>query len=440
MARPGKNPDYKVVVLSKRRGKGERDAALTIKRLEALQEISALLNATLELREVLERALTSTERLLGAEASSIFLRDPVTGELVFYALTGAKKSLLEGHRVPEGRGIAGWVVENRQPVLVPDTSKDARFFSRVDEESGFSTRNLLCVPLITKDRVLGVLEVVNLKDTSHFSEEDIPFLTTLGNHLATALDKALLYQELSEAHESLKTLDQMKSHFIAVASHELRTPLALILSFHELLTSEMIGSLQPKQKEALERMENSLRWLNRIVADATNVAYLEREEAPLNLESVELVAMIRETVAQLAPLFELRQQKYSTEGVEGEIVVRGDSGQLRHVLQNLLLNAIRFTPDERNIKVTMESKEFEVRVAVCDNGIGIPQEEQGKIFEKFAHAQEIASHSSGTIEFTSSGLGLGLAIAKRIVQMHRGRIWVESQVGKGSTFYFTLPR
>jgi len=437
MAETKKNPNPGP---SKRSGAGKRAAAITIKRLEALQEISFLLNSTLELREVLERALTSTEKLLSAEASSIFLLDPVTEELLFYALTGVKKSLLEGQRIPKGRGVAGWVVENRQLLLVPDASKDPRFFSRVDEESGFLTHNLVCIPLITKNRALGALEVVNLKDDGHFSQEDIPFLTTLGNHLATALDNALLYKELAEAHESLKTLDQTKSHFISLASHELRTPLALIQSFHELLKSEMIGPLQPQQKEALDAMEKSLRWLNRIVADATNVAYLDREEKPLSLESFDLAVLVRETIAQLAPLFDRRRQESSTEGADGEVIVRGDSDQLRHVLQNLLLNAIRFTPDEGRIKITLEAKEFEVRVGVSDNGIGIFQEEQGRIFEKFAHAQKATTHSSGTIEFRTAGLGLGLAIAKRIVEMHQGRIWVESQVGQGSTFHFTLPR
>ncbi len=418
----------------------EKSPALGIKRLQALQEISVLLNSTLDTREVLERALESTVELLRAEASSVFLRDPVTEDLVFYAITGEKKSFLEGFRVPKGQGIVGWVVENRRPQLVPDASKDPRFFSIVDKKIGFQTRTLLCVPLITKDRVLGALEVVNCKDGGHFSDEDIPFLETLGNHVATALDNALLYRELSQAHETLKTLDQIKSHVINVVSHELRTPTSLIQSFHELLKSGLLGALQPKQHEALERMEAGLRWLNRIITNVTNVALLDRQQAQFQVQSFDLAAMIRETVAEMTPLFDQRHQTYSTNGTENEVKVDGDPNQIRHVLHNLLLNAIRFTPDEGHIQAALESFESEVRVAISENGIGIPKEEFNRIFDQFFHAQRSTSHSSGTIEFKSSGLGLGLAIAKRIIEMHRGRIWVESEVGKGSTFYFTLPK
>lgn len=417
----------------------EKSSALGIKRLHALQEISVLLNSTLDTREVLEHALESAAELLRAEASSVFLRDPQTEDLVFYAITGEKKSVLEGFRIPKGQGIVGWVVENRQPLLVADASKDPRFFSTVDETFGFRTRTLLCVPLITKERVLGALEVVNCKDGDPFSEEDVPFLETLGNHVATALDNALLYRELSEAHEALKTLDQIKSHVINVVSHELRTPAALIQSFHELLKGGMLGILQDKQLEALDRMEKGVKWLNRIISNVTNVALLDRQQAQLQVQSFDLAAMIRETVAEMAPLFEQRRQQYSTKGTEKAVRVDGDPDQIRHVLHNFLLNAIRFTPDKGNIEAILESLESEVRVAVSDNGIGIPKEHFGRIFDQFLHAQSSSSHSSGTIEFMSSGLGLGLAIAKRIIEMHRGRIWVESEVGKGSTFYFTLP-
>lgn len=418
----------------------EKSSALGIKRLQALQEISVLLNSTLDTREVLEHALESAAEFLRAEASSVFLRDPVTEELVFYAITGEKKAVLEGFRVPKGQGVVGWVVENQKPLLVPDAAKDPRFFSKVDKTVGFHTRTLLCVPLITKGRVLGALEVVNCKDGSQFSEEEIPFLETLGNHVATALDNALLYRELSEAHETLKGLDQIKSHVINVVSHELRTPTSLIQSFHELLKGAMLGPLEPKQREALERIEVGIRWLNRIITNVTNVALLDHQQARLNVQRFDLAAMIRHIVAEVAPFFEQRHQRYSIEGTENEVMVDGDPDQIRHVLHNLLLNAIRFTPDEGNIRVKLESLESEVQVAVAENGIGIPKEEFNRIFDQFLHAQKITGHSSGTIEFKSSGLGLGLAIAKSIIEKHRGRIWVESEVGKGSTFYFTLPK
>lgn len=435
-----KTESAKVTLLEKRRRNGNSAFRLTRRRLEALQKISTLLNSTLELRKVLERALRSAESLLGAEASSIFLRDPVTEEMVFYALTGKKKSLLKGRRIPKGKGVVGWVVENRRPLLVPDTARDPRFFRKVDEESGFVSRNLLCIPLMTKEKVLGALEVLNCKELGELSNENIPFLETLGNHMAVALDNALLYRELSEAHEALKKLDEMKGNFIALISHELRTPVTLIQSFQELLQTGALGALRPRQHEALRGMERSLRWLNRIVTEATNLAYLDSGKIHLELQIFDLAALIRETLTQMRPLFEERRQQCSVEGTDAEAQVRGDPQQVRHVLYNLLLNAIRFTPDEGKVRVELESREFEVRVGVADNGIGIPREKQARIFLGFMHAERLTHHSSGTTEFKTAGLGLGLAIAKRIIELHRGRIWVESEPGKGSTFYFTLPR
>ena len=418
----------------------ERVLILSVAQLRALQDLAVQLNSTLNLREVLERALMSAEDFLRAEASSIFLREPTTGDLTFYALTGEKRAVLEGVQIPRGKGVVGWVVENRQSARIADVQNDPRFFRKIDEQSGFRTRSLLCVPLAAKDKILGALEVVNRKDSGGFAEEHLLFLEILGSHVAAALDNALLYQELSQAHEALKKLDEMKSNFIAVASHELRTPVTLIQSFHELLKTEMLGPLQPKQKEALGRMGASIAWLNRVVTNVTNIASLDRRQVQPQVQSFDLATLIREVAVEMEPFFEQRRQRFSTKGTGKEVKVRGDPDQIRQVLRNLLLNAIRFTPDGGSLGVTLEASEFGVRVAVSDTGIGIPRAEFDRIFERFHEVQSAATHSSGTIEFKSAGLGLGLAIAKRIVELHRGRIWVESEVGKGSTVYFTLPR
>ncbi len=225
-----------------------------------------------------------------------------------------------------------------------------------------------------------------------------------------------------------------------MTSHELRTPVTVVQAIYELLRTEVLGPLNTKQKEVLERIEANMAWLSRIGTSATNIASLSRRQVPLNVREFNIATLIREVAVGMEPLFYQRHQRFSTAMPEKEVLARGDPEEISQVLRTLLSNAIRFTPDEGEIKVTLEASEFGVRVAVSDTGIGIPEEEFGRIFEEFYEVQSVTSHSSGTVEFKSGGLGLGLTIAKRIVKLHQGRLWVESEVNKGSTFYFTLLR
>ncbi|MBI2569567.1 MAG: GAF domain-containing sensor histidine kinase [Candidatus Schekmanbacteria bacterium] len=400
-----------------------------------------LLNSSLEFRTVVEAALESTERLFSAQGSAVFLLDNESGSLSFFALTGAKKGVLKGFKIPSQLGIVGWVVEHGQPRFVPDTTEEPLLYRNVDERTGLVTRCLVCLPLITKGRMLGALEILNWPPGGLDWEKDRPFLETFANQIATALDNALLYEELSVAHESLRELDEMKSDFIAVASHELRTPATLIKSFHQVLASGQAGEVTATQRQILEKMAKGIAWLNRVVESVTSIASLDnRPDQNQPAMRLDLVKIAQRLVSELGLLFERRQQIVTLDFASSPMEVVGNETQIEQVLRNILINAIRFTRDGGRIGVTILPHEREVEVAVCDTGIGIPRQEQERIFERFYEVAPASQHTSGTVSFLSGGLGLGLAIARRIIELHGGRIWVDSEVGVGSTFSFTVPR
>ena len=235
-------------------------------------------------------------------------------------------------------------------------------------------------------------------------------------------------------------LNEMKSKFAMITSHELMTPLAVIKGYISLMTDKMLGELTDKQKEALDTMNKYFARLEEIKTNLTRLysgIYPSFEE---NLKASSINALIRTTAEDIKPFVKKRNQSLLFQIEEGIPRVMMDVGGIRQVLVNLLLNAIRFTPDKGRIIIKAASDKDAVRVEVEDTGLGIPEEKLGSIFESFYEAQDTSQHSSGTIEFKSGGMGLGLAIAKNIVDSHKGKIWAESKVGKYSRFIFTLPK
>jgi putative nucleotidyltransferase with HDIG domain len=168
------------------------------RQLKTFAELSALVNSTLDTQEIKTRAIEAAATLADAETGSLLLVDPETGELFFEVALGEKGNALREMRLPRGQGIAGWVAETGEPLVVPDASSDPRFFSRADEKSTFTTRNLACVPVRTKEKVIGVLEAVN-KRNGAFDNEDLEGLSALANQIAIAIENASLYRELKEA-------------------------------------------------------------------------------------------------------------------------------------------------------------------------------------------------------------------------------------------------
>jgi signal transduction histidine kinase len=258
----------------------------------------------------------------------------------------------------------------------------------------------------------------------------------LGN-LASRFEEMRAAQRLEI--QRLEEIDRMKSNFITIASHEILTPVTTIVAYTDLLADGALGSVSDPQREAFAAIRRGADGLTRLAKDLTSMTLIERGELPLRFESRDVAQIAEEVAVQLIPLAAQRQQDVSIL-IEPELHhPRIDTGYLAQAIMNLGLNAVRFTPDGGSIEIGARRSGTGVEIYVSDTGIGISQDNFERIFSKIVELKDVNSHSSGTIGFNSSGFGLGLSIARGIVEAHGGTIRVESELGRGSLFTIGIP-
>jgi signal transduction histidine kinase len=247
-------------------------------------------------------------------------------------------------------------------------------------------------------------------------------------------------EKIARLREKAVELNDMKTKFTLAASHELMTPITVIKGYLKLMQDKVLGGLTDKQANAIGVIN---KYFDRLEKIKNNLAKLASGPARLpasSLQPISIDVLARLTTREIAPFLDQRKQSLSVEMREGMPMIKVDINGIQEVLLNLLLNAIRFTPDGGRITLRARDEGDSVRVEVEDTGIGIPKEKLESIFESFYEIKDIKKHSSGSIEFKSSGMGVGLAIAKNIIRSHHGRIWAESEEGKYSRFIFTIPK
>lgn len=256
----------------------------------------------------------------------------------------------------------------------------------------------------------------------------------------------LWFDGVKEKHRILwvqkkkEELNEMKSKFTVITSHELMTPITVIKAYMSLLMDEILGKLTEEQKDALDKMDQYFTRLEEIKNDLSRLYSGTPPSFEENLKPGSMERLIRATADDIMPFIKRRNQNILVEIEKNIPQVVMDARGIRQVLVNLLLNAIRFTPDNGRITIRAKDEKDDIRVEVEDNGIGIPMDKLSSIFESFYEAQDTDKHSSGSIEFKSGGMGLGLTIAKNIIDAHNAKIWVESEVDKFSNFIFTIPK
>jgi len=239
--------------------------------------------------------------------------------------------------------------------------------------------------------------------------------------------------------ERLEEIDRMKSNFIAVASHEIITPITTIGAYADLMADGSLGEISTTQRNAVDAIHRGVEFLTRLARDLTNMSLIDRGALPVRLDSTDVGELVAEIGRQVAPLAARRHQRLSVAAPPGLVHPRVDPDYLGQAIMNLVMNAIRFTPDGGEVSILARRSADLVEIAVRDSGIGISQRDQERIFAKMGALRDANAHSSGTIEFDSGGLGLGLPIARGIVDAHGGAIRVESAVGAGTTFVIVLP-
>lgn len=396
--------------------------------LDTLTRISTVLNSSLRLKPLLSALMDTAAHIVDAEAASVLLWDQKSGDLRFAATT-AGTTALTGKPVPLEGSIAGLIMRERRAVAVEQVADEPRHYAKIDEESDFQTRSILGVPLISKDRIIGVLEAIN-KRQPPWTTEDIDYLEILAAQAAVAIETAQLVTALQKANDELNRLDEFKNEFIAIASHELRTPLSIILGYASFLQETNDASVS---QNAAKVVEGALK-LRRIIEDLTNLRYFEERKAALQITKVDLETFLREVL--LDPVAVADAQGHQIEFIPPptNIEVEIDRGRLGMALTNILNNAVRFTPKGGIITLKSEyHSPTEVRITVTDTGIGIEQEELKRIFGKFYQVEDHMTRKIG-------GLGIGLSITRALVEAHGGRIWATSKgLNQGSTFILTIP-
>ena len=378
-----------------------------------LIEIARDLASTLDLDSLLERIVYAAAEVSGAEAASILLYDNLTRQLNFQVASNVEDPAMRGNVVPLD-SIAGWVVLNRQSVRIANVQEDARFYGHVDQMTGRPTQSLIGVPLITKNKVVGVLEALN-KERGQFTEGDESMLSVLGAQAAVAIENARLFQQ---------------SDLISEFVHELRTPLAsLSTATYLLLRPEMSHE---QQEQIIHNIHSETLRLNAMASSFLDLARLESGRVQFRKTYVNIADLLFECKDVMNSKADDEQVRICIEASEGLPPIRADRDKIKQVILNLLSNGIKYNHPGGTVTLSASAAELYESIAVEDTGLGIPEEALPHLFEKFYRVHETEASTSGT--------GLGLSICKQIVQGHGGRIEVKSTVGTGSTFSVLLPR
>jgi GAF domain-containing protein len=411
----------------------------SVAQLTALGEVSRAVSATLDLDTVLDTIVTRANQLAGTGGCTIYEYDAAAEEFRLRASRYADPEeaatldpIAYATPIPKGQGLAGRAAVLREAVHIPDIAVTGAYESPVRApllRAGY--RALLGVPLLREEQVIGILAVLR-KTPGDFAPEIVRLLTTFATQSALAIQNARLFREIADKSRLLEAASRHKSEFLANMSHELRTPLNAILGFSEVLAERMFGEVNEKQAEYLQDILSSGRHLLSLINDILDLSKVEAGRLELELERFHLptaldnaLTLVRERAARHG----ITLTQTVDEGL-GDIVA--DERKVKQILLNLLSNAVKFTPEGGRVTVTATAADGVVTIAVSDTGIGIAPEDQAAIFEEFRQVgREDARKQEGT--------GLGLTLAKKFVELHGGRIWVESQVGQGSTFSFTLP-
>lgn len=399
------------------------------------QQITTLLQVSRELAGVGRPAqalgflLDAVVDLTNSDAASVLEYDESIASLRFASLMPPQlRRSLEGVSVPVQGSIAGLAFREKRPVLVSNVAESPHRFKGIDYLSGYQTHSVVAVPILLRNEALGVLEALNKRDGSDYTGDDVAILEALASQVAFFLENQRLRQVVQKNQEDTERLNRMKSDFIAITSHELRTPLGLILG-HSTFLREIIDQEYHDQLDTIVR--NATR-IKEIIESTTSVNNVQTGTALVHRESVSVRKIIQDAVETLSEDARRKKLNFRVEIGRSDLWVEGDAEKIGIILSNLIKNAITFTNENGHVLILAEQIPGYVKVSVIDNGIGIPAADMERIFERFYQVESHLTRRHG-------GMGLGLSVAKMLVELQGGKIWVESVEGKGSNFTVLLP-
>jgi signal transduction histidine kinase/DNA-binding response OmpR family regulator len=400
----------------------KRKVARATDRMAALLEAGKAISTSLSLQSTLDVVVAQAARLTSARACLIFLHDAASDDYAAEAVLGVPTEMVKSLRFQMGIGYHGHAVQSAQPVLVENLTDAVG-----TEEIVASLRPscALIVPLQGNESVIGTITCLD-HEGGVFSTDDQDVLKMLASQATIAITNAILF-------ERTKELDRLKSEFVAVVSHEVRTPLTSIKGSLELLGDDRFHKLPPPQKELLSICQANTERLINLINDILDFSKLESSKLSLNIEAIDAGAVLTEAVENIRNLAAQKEVQVNLKVDESTGTIEADPMRIGQVVTNLLGNAIKFSPERSHIDVFASGDGGQITVSVKDYGRGISQRDLSRLFQRFAQLDSSTTRKAG-------GTGLGLVISKGIVEQHGGKIWVESAVGEGSTFSFSLPR
>ena len=413
------------------------ELARSVGELKALGDVGQAVSSTLDLQTVLSTIVGHAVQLTGTAGGVIYEYDEAAQGFLLRASYRIEKEVVEALQAAPVRigesAATGRAAAMRMPVQVPNILEEREYTATrirpILAQLGY--RSVLAVPLLREERILGALTVWR-KEAGNFSPEIVNLLQTFATQSALAIQNARLFREIEDKSRQIEAANRHKSEFLANMSHELRTPLNAIIGFSEVLGERLFGELNEKQAEYTDDILSSGRHLLSLINEILDLSKVEAGRMELELATFDLPLAIdnaRTFVRERATKHGINLDVTVDERL-GDFV--GDERKIKQILLNLLSNAVKFTPEGGRIGIKAKQADGSVEISVSDTGIGIAPDDQPKIFEEF---RQVGADYVHKVE----GTGLGLTLAKKFVELHGGKIWVESEVGKGSTFTFTLP-
>jgi len=405
--------------------------------ITSLFDMSASVNMQLTTEAILDIITRRVLTCLEADESSILLWNPETQLLECRSVHGADVDFVKDARCKMGEGIAGFVAQNGEAMVLNDEEIRRRFAAQ--KKTGRNITSALCIPLVAKGQAIGVLNINRIDRDRSFTAADARVLSVFGEHAALAIQRVEEYRALDtraslleEANRRLVEVSRMKEIFLYTVSHELKTPLTCIIAYAEFLRQDE-NSIEPEQRKTFSRiLYDQAHRLLELVNDIMDLSRLEGGAVKLNLTPSNLNDIVDSSVQTLETLAVRKGIRLTQELATDMPMLTVDASKLRQVIVNLLNNAIKFTEAGGTINVLTRSAGEQLVVEVTDTGIGIAARDLTRVFDLFART-DVA------INRNYEGLGLGLHLVKRLVELHGGRVWVESTPGKGSRFSFSLP-
>ncbi|MCM8813100.1 MAG: ATP-binding protein [Candidatus Omnitrophica bacterium] len=417
--------------------------------LYTLHELGKIINSTLDIEHLFAQITEPLILKLGFEKTMVFLNEAGQNAPTCKAVIGfnaeqierLKKEAASNELIKNVFHHGTSFIMKRDENVTPEQLQWLEFFG---------VTSFVIVPMIVKETIDGFIFAGITNPYYHISQDDIDSLFILSNQLAQAMDNARLYLELKKSHDELEVrvqertkelaeankqlmkMNKMKSDFVSAVSHELRTPLTSIKGYASILSAGRLGAVSEVQAEKLNKINHHSDELIKLVNDLLDIARIEAGKIGMNIKQCSLTEIMRSIADLFYPQTEERSVALKLEIPEQPVMVWADPSQISRVFINLIGNAMKFTPAGGTITLLMQAEPELVRLSVSDTGIGINPVDVSRIFDEFYRVDN-------QINAEKKGTGLGLSLVKKIIEAHKGKIWVTSEVGKGTMFHFTLP-